>query len=340
MKITLSPEEKDELETRHGAEHDGRVRDRIKSVLLNSEGWAVKRIAQALRIHRDTVTRYLIEYIEARRLAPKHKGSEGKLNEAQTAELKAHVTNHLYRTALEIKAYVETTYKISYTLAGMTDWLNRNGFSYKETKGQPAKADIERQKAFVETYEKLKAELPEDELLLFIDAMHPTMASKISKGWVRTGQDKILPTVSSRSRMNIVGSIELATMNVMTADYETINSASIIDFLKGVEAAHPLAEAIHIVLDQSGHHRSQELADYAASSKIRLHFLPPYSPNLNPIERLWKVMNEQVRNNYHFKSAKEFREKITIFFKETLPDIAESLRSRINDNFQTFAAAK
>lgn len=51
-------------------------------------------------------------------------------------------------------------------------------------------------------------------------------------------------------------------------------------------------------------------------------------------------MNEKVRNNYHFKSAKEFREKITIFFKETLPDIAESLRSRINDNFQTFAAAK
>lgn len=340
MKITLSPEEKDELESRHKEERDSRVCDRIKSVLLNSEGWTVKRIAQALRIHRDTVTRYLIEYIEARRLAPKHKGSDGKLNEAQTAELKIHVSDHLYRTALEIKAYVEKTYQVTYTLAGMTDWLNRNGFSYKETKGQPAKADIERQKAFVRAYEKLKAELPEDEIILFIDAMHPTMASKISKGWIKTGQDKILPTVSSRTRMNIVGSIELATMNVMTADYETINGVSIIHFLKSVEAAHPLTKAIHIILDQSGYHRSHELEAYVASSKIKLHFLPPYSPNLNAIERLWKVMNEQVRNNVHFKSAKEFREKITGFFKAKLPDIAESLRPRINDNFQIFSAAK
>lgn len=340
MKITLSPEEKDELEALHKEERDSRVCDRIKSVLLNSEGWTVKRIAQALRIHKDTVTRYLLQYLKDRALKPKNKGSEGKLNDAQTAELKAHVANNLYRTALDIKAYVEATYKVSYTLAGMTDWLNRNKFSYKETKGQPAKADIEKQKNFVEAYEKLKAEVPAEEPILFIDAVHPTMASKISRGWIVTGQDKILPTVSSRTRMNIVGSIELATMKVINADYETINSASIINFLGAVEAAYPLSKAIHIVLDQSGYHRSKELAAYIETTKIKLHFLPPYSPNLNPIERLWKVMNEQVRNNVHFKSAKEFREKITGFFKEKLPSIAESLRSRINDNFHIFAAAK
>jgi len=140
MKITLSPEEKDELEALHKEERDSRVCDRMKSVLLNSEGWTVKRIAQALRIHKDTVTRYLLQYLKDRALKPKNKGSEGKLNDAQTAELKAHVANNLYRTALDIKAYVEATYKVSYTLAGMTDWLNRNKFSYKETKGQPAKA--------------------------------------------------------------------------------------------------------------------------------------------------------------------------------------------------------
>ena len=340
MKVTLTPEEKNDLETRHASERDKLVCDRIKSVLLSSEDWKVPKIAQALRIHKDTVTRYLLNYIDARLLKAKHQGSEGKLNDRQTQELKIHISENLYSTALEIAEHVKELYGVSYTVAGMTSWLKRNGFSYKETKGQPAKADIEKQKNFVETYGKLKAELPKDELLLFIDAVHPTMASKISRGWILTGQDKILPTVSSRTRMNIVGSIELATMKVMTADYETINSASIIDFLKGLEAANPLAKTLHIVLDQSGYHRSQELADYEASSRIKLHFLPPYSPNLNPIERLWKVMNEHVRNNVHFKSAKEFREKMRGFFKEKLPDIAESLRSRINDNFHIPIAAK
>jgi len=60
----------------------------------------------------------------------------------------------------------------------------------------------------------------------------------------------------------------------------------------------------------------------------------PYSPNLNPIERLWKVMNEHARNNQYFATPKLFKESIDKFFRLTLPDIADSLNSRINDNFQ------
>ena len=66
-----------------------------------------------------------------------------------------------------------------------------------------------------------------------------------------------------------------------------------------------------------------------------MHILPPYSPNLNPIERLWKVMNEFSRNNQVFKNFNEFKEKIHNFFDETWDEISEDFRTRINDNFQT-----
>jgi len=82
-----------------------------------------------------------------------------------------------------------------------------------------------------------------------------------------------------------------------------------------------------------GYHKAQLVQEKANELGIQIHILPPYSPNSNPIERLWKVMNEHVRNNHYFHSAKEFREKIDAFFKITLPDIADSLNSRINDNF-------
>ena len=159
------------------------------------------------------------------------------------------------------------------------------------------------------------------------------MATKISRGWIRKGIDKSLPTFATRTRINISGAIELSSMKTVIDDYKTINSESTIDFFEKIKMVYSKADKIHIILDQSGYHRSIEVAEYAKKNKIKLHFLPPYSPNLNPIERLWKVMNEEVRNNYFFKSAKEFREKITEFFQWTLPNIAKSLTSRINDNF-------
>jgi transposase len=51
---------------------------------------------------------------------------------------------------------------------------------------------------------------------------------------------------------------------------------------------------MHMVLDGAGSHRSEMVKEAAIALNIELHYLPPYSPNLNPIERLWNVMNEHV----------------------------------------------
>ena len=63
MKIVLSPEEKQFLELKHSKEKDHRKADRIKSVLLRSEGWSLSKIAQALRLHNDTVSGYVSDYL-------------------------------------------------------------------------------------------------------------------------------------------------------------------------------------------------------------------------------------------------------------------------------------
>ncbi len=58
MKITLTPQQKLQLEQMHDIERDSRVCDRIKAVLLASEGWSQTMISQALRIHESTVARH------------------------------------------------------------------------------------------------------------------------------------------------------------------------------------------------------------------------------------------------------------------------------------------
>tara|TARA_R110000737_G_scaffold130554_2_gene162571 strand:+ start:2939 stop:3286 length:348 start_codon:yes stop_codon:yes gene_type:complete len=109
------------------------------------------------------------------------------------------------------------------------------------------------------------------------------------------------------------------------------------NFFEQTKAFYADKKTINLVLDGAGYHRSQVVKDKAKELGIILHYLPPYSPNLNPIERLWKVMNEKVRNNRYFATAKEFRRNIDNFFNVTLPNIGANLNGRINDNFQRFS---
>ena len=335
MTVELSAAQKKALETQHRVERDGRVRDRIKAVLLKFEGWTNEAIGQALRIHPETVAEHLRDWTQAEKLKPENGGSQSHLTEQQTRVLEQHLQEKTYTKVLDICGYVAQTWGVSYTVSGMTKWLQAHDFRYKQPKGIPAKADLLKQEAFIETYLQLIADTPANEPILFIDAVHTTMATKISYGWIKKGVNKPIATTSSRTRVNIIGAIELKTMNVTSDFVETVNADTINCFFEKLRQSYPQAEKLHVILDQSGYHRSHAVKEGAFLHGIELHYLPPYSPNLNPIERLWKVMNEQVRNNVVFYSAQEFREQLALFFTVTIPKIKNSLVTRITDNFQT-----
>lgn len=332
-RFILTEEEKSHLDELHHQTKDGKERDRIKAILLRSEGWTVPKISQALRVHQTTIIRHINEYHEGK-LKNESGGSESKLDDSQTEELIAHLEAHTYHHVHEIILFIKDKWGISFSIPGMNKWLHRHAFSYKKPKGFPHKANPKLQEEFITAYEKLKSEVSVDEPILFMDAVHPTQATKLSYGWIRTGQTKHVETTGSRTRLNIVGAIQLGNIaETVTAQYETINGESIIDFMTKLRGQYG-SKTVHLILDRSGYHRSMLVAEKAIELNIKLHFLPPYSPNLNPIERLWKVMNEKVRNNRFFKSSKDFKEAINRFFDDVLPDIGHQLDDRINDNFE------
>lgn len=334
MQIELSKEHKADLEKRHRVERDGRIRDRIKAVLLNAEGWRGEEIAQALRIHPETVYEHLKDYRTQDKLAPTNGGSQSALTQAQNEELISHLEMNFYATVQDICGYVQETYAVTYSVPGMTKWLHRHKFSYKKPHPVPSKADPIKQTEFIEQYNLLMKTTPEDEPIEFGDGVHPTMATKIGRGWIRTGQEKLIKTIASRSRINYFGSINLETMSMTVGSHETINSDSMEAHFKMLRDKYPKSPWIHLILDQGSYNKSEQTAQAAKKYRIKLHFLPTYSPNLNPIERVWKVMNEHVRNNVVFASKTAFKEALDTFFKATWDKIAHSLKSRINDNFQ------
>ena len=153
-------------------------------------------------------------------------------------------------------------------------------------------------------------------------------------GWIKKGECKTLPTTGKQSRLHLVGALTLKGMKVMIREYKKINEDSIIRFLQDLEK-ESFAERIHVILDNASAHKSKKLKMFLKESRIKLHYLPPYSPNLNPIERLWKVFRERTVYNRFFATCGDFFVAVRAFFGDKVHRIKKFLRQRINDDFQT-----
>ena len=95
----LNEKTKATLEKRHRRERDGRIRDRIKAVLLKSEGWSHRQIAQALRIHEETIRQHIQNWLDEGKLKPENGGSSSKLNDEQSQALQTHLELTTYTDA-------------------------------------------------------------------------------------------------------------------------------------------------------------------------------------------------------------------------------------------------
>lgn len=340
----LNEQERATLRTQHKQERDKRIADRIKAVLLYDDGWSPQQIAKALFISDQAVRDHVEDYKASNKLKPESGGSEEKLSKEQSKKLEAHLQEHTYLYVKDIVAYVQAIFEVIYTVPGIRTWLQRHGFSYKKPAVVPGKANKEEQERWLADYEKLRQGLPKDETICFIDGVHPTHNVQPAYGWIKKGVRKEIPANTGRSRLNLSGAIDVVTHNVVIQEDETLNAESTIRFFQKIEEAYPCKQKIHVFCDNAPYYRNKAVREYLATSKIDLHFLPPYSPNLNPIERLWKWMKERVIYNTYYEHFEDFKEAVLGFF-EVLPTLGEEsvlgqlLRSRVRDRFRPMGAS-
>ena len=110
--IFLTDEERNQLKEQHRRERDGRIRDRIKAVLLRDKGWSIATIAEALLLSVDAIREHIAEYEESKKLKPKSGGSIEKLSIGQSAQLEEHLKSHTYLYVKDIAAYVSAQFRI------------------------------------------------------------------------------------------------------------------------------------------------------------------------------------------------------------------------------------
>jgi len=334
----LTHEERARLKAQHKAERDKRICDRIKAVLLYDKGWSFAQIAEALLLSEDAVRHHFNEYKAWNKLKPESGGSVEKLSMEQSRHLEEHLSCYTYLYVKDIIAHVQTIYGVTYSVPGMRNWLQRHAFSYKKPSTVPGKANQQLQKNWIAEYEKLKQNLLDDETICFMDGVHPTHNVQTAYGWIKKGERKELLGNTGRSRVNLSGVIDVLAHKVIIQEDKTLNADSIISFLKKIEEAYPQKTKIYLFCDNAPYYRNKSVLEHLETSKITLKFLPPYSPNLNPIERLWKWMKERIIYNTYYEYFEDFKAAIFGFFSalSTLdPEstLGKCFRSRVRDKF-------
>lgn len=313
-----------------------RKADRIKTILLLDKGYSYQEIAAILLFDEKTGRRYYDEYQSGgldKLMADNYLPYSGKMNLEQEQKLVEHLKQTTYHSTAPIVLWIEEMFGIKYTTQGLVHTLHRLGFSYKKSKLVPGKADPDKQKAHLDNLEKLKATLGEDDRIYYVDGVHQLHNPEVGYGWIFKGTEKEVPANTGRNRLNINGAIDASNKEVIVRKDDTINAQSTIKLFEEIESRNPAASKIIVIADNAKYYKNKSVKEYLKTSKIEIVFLPPYSPNLNLIERLWKFFKKKVMRDQYYETYDIFRSACMSFF-ENIDEYRAELDTLITENFQ------
>ena len=136
----------------------------------------------------------------------------------------------------------------------------------------------------------------------------------IANTWFIKGQQKIIPTYGRHQGVKLIGTLDYETGDVFCVQEEQYTAVEFLSFLEKVIVRYP-NERIVMVLDNARIHHAKLLRPFLEKhqDQLKFLFLPPYSPNLNLIEGLWKWMKETVIHNVFFSNVGKIRSAVQGF---------------------------
>ena len=170
-------------------------------------------------------------------------------------------------------------------------------------------------------------------MFYFADSTHPEWGPTISYAWIKEGKKFEVKTNSGwRKRVNLYGAIEMKSLKTVMRTSSTINYVCVRRILYELRKKHPRTDKLYVFLDGATYNRAKSVKKLAKRLRIKLVYLPAYSPNLNPIERLWKFMKKDVTANQYYENYDDFKESLRQFCR-SLRHRKPELRTLITDNF-------
>lgn len=338
LTIESSEEDFQRLKYEKEMNSSARIRKRCMSVYmkLSSKGLSSKAIGLLLGCCRTSVDRWLHTYDSG--------GISSLLHEEMhrpCSELEVHrdaIMQNLNENPVHsINEAVERIKQVCGLVRKPTqvrNFLLKNGYRYRKMGQIPGKADIAAQEEWVESLQPYISQARNGEChLLFSDAVHFTLSAFVCMAW---SQHRIfLKTASGRNRINVLGAVDAISREVITLDNTSyITAETVMDFLHKIRGRYENKPVV-VVMDNARYQHCSLVTNKAKELNIKILFLPPYSPNLNIIERLWKFTKKKLLYGKYYDTPGKFHQAVREFFKKINNNWQKEIESLLTLNFQS-----
>jgi len=338
IKIEFTDKEIEELHYQRFHHPHPRVQQRMEALYLKALNYSHQEIGRIVGVSQKTLRGYVRMYqtggIEALKKLNFYQPSSDldQHQERLEAEFKAKPPKSINEAADRI----EQLTGIRRCPTQIREFLRRLGMKRLKVGHIPAKADPEAQQQYLET--KLEPRLEEAKQgqrhVFFMDAAHFVMQPFVGFLWCFARI--FIQAPSGRQRFNVLGALHATSLQVITfTNQDYINAQSVAVLLRQLAATFSDLP-ITIVLDNARYQRCYFIMDLAKELNIELLFLPPYSPNLNLIERLWKFVKQECLYSTYYQTFDDFKNAISTCIDQAQGKHKQKLSALLTLKFQTF----
>lgn len=315
-----------------------RVQQKMEAMWLKSHNFSHEEIAKLTGVSPNTITNYLRLYLN---------GGIEKLKEVNfnrpeseltkhTLTIEAYFKEHPPATIKEAMSKIEELTGIKRSEPQVNKFLKSIGMKCRKVGMLPSKADPDVQEEYKR--EKLEPRLNEAKTgkrkVLSVDAAHFVLSPFLGYLWSFTRL--FIKAPSGRKRFNVLGALDVITHELYTITNDSyINAQSVCALLWKLYNSN-FGIPITLILDNARYQKCMLVQQLADSLNIELLYLPPYSPNLNLIERLWKFVKKECLYSKYYSDFVTFKAAISDCLCHTHTTHKQKLASLLTLNFQSF----
>jgi transposase len=298
MSLELDTNLRKKIEKRRREERDARLWRRLSALLWLADGETAEEVATRVGVTSRQVRQWLrlfrTQGLDG--LCQLHyQGRIPQLDNTQVAELKTAIAKGQFHTARQIATWINQRFAVQYAESGVKELLKRIGVSYHKVTGFLWKADAVAQEEWLDDY-RCDPVGPSIRRY-FVDACHPVWGFElVYYCWLLVGQRFHVKVGSGRQRLNILGAYcpEDHEYLDIRLTRDNINGEQFVNLLRVLLERHPRTKRFILYLDNAAYYGKPYVKEWLARHpQFQLKFLPPYSPNLNLIERLWKLLRKE-----------------------------------------------
>ena len=308
---------------------DAQYRSRLQIVLLYNKGWGCLRVAEAVGCAPSTAIRVVKRFVELGEgglLDGRRENGEAKVDEDLLEALREIVreqpeeygwarstwSRELLAKTLRRVAGVRVSVR---TMARMLERIGaRHGMARPLPRPDWPKARKTRR---IRKILRVVGHLPEDEVAYYQDEVDVHLNPKIGRDWMLRGQQKGVVTPGQNKKRYLYGALAVDGNDFVYTTSRRKNSDGFVVFLERLRKVNPTARRIHLVLDNYIIHKSKKTKRYLAKhgDLFVLHFLPPYSPEHNRIERLWRDLHASVTRNHRCRTITKLMSRVRYWLR-------------------------